>query len=97
MVEYVCCPAPTLNPEVELNDTTRKYRSVLKLLVYGEFGAMIGQAYIFGIVSGAMHLFHVWIGYAAFATMNPCNVCIVGFCAGLELMMSFMNANDSST
>jgi len=94
MVEYFCCPAPTARPEIELNETTKRYRVVLKMLVYGEIGAVIGQTYIFGIFTGAFHVIHMWIDYAAYAGMHPCSVVIMGFCAAMELLMMFMNAND---
>ena len=36
----------------------------------------------------------MWIDYAAYAGMHPCSVVIMGFCAAMELLMMFMNAND---
>ena len=97
MVEYCCCPSPQQNPDIVMNETTKRYRTVLKCLVYGEFGVMIAQTYIFGLFTGLLHVFHIWINYAAYATMNPCTVIVVGFCAGLELLILFMNANEGST
>ena len=97
MVDHCCCPRAQANPDIELNETTKRYRQVLKCLVYGEFGVLIGQAYIFGMFTGLIHLFHIWIDWAAYATMNPCIVVVVGFCAGLELLILFMNGNDGST
>ena len=36
----------------------------------------------------------MWIDYLAYSSMHPCCVVIMGFCAAMELLMLFMNAND---
>ena len=94
MVDYFCCPSPNPRPEIELNDTTKRYRVVLKTLVYGEIGAVIGHAYLFGLFTAAFHLVHVWIDYMAFATVHPCCVVIMGFGAAMVLLVLFMDASD---
>ena len=98
MVEYFCCPAPTRRPDgMEINETTKLYRVVLKTLVYGEIGAVVGQAFIYGWIYGATALVNMWITYVAYATMHPCCVVIMGFCSAMELLISFMNACDNGT
>ena len=94
MVDYFCCPSPNPTPEIELNETTKRYRIVLRTLVYGEIGAMIGHAYLFGLLTAAFHLVHVWIDYMAYATVHPCTVVIMGFGAAMVLLVLFMDASD---
>ena len=94
MVEYFCCPAPNPNPDMEMNETTSRYRQVLKAIVYGELGAVLGHMYLFGMLTGTFHLVHMWIDYSAYASASYCAVLIVGLCAAMELVMLFMNAND---
>jgi len=67
---------------------------VLKALVYGEIGAVIGYMYLFGTLTGIFHLVHMWIDYSAYASASYCAVLIVGLSAAMELVMLFMNAND---
>ncbi len=93
-MEYFCCPAPTVNPDLEMNELTKRYRSVLKTIAYGEIGAVLGWGYVFGFLTGLIHLVHMWICYTAYATMNPCVVLVCVFCSGMELIELFMNAND---
>lgn len=98
MVEYFCCPAPNPRPDgMELNDTTKRYRTVLKTLVYGEIGQVIGQAFIYGFMQGGTQIVNMWITYVAFASMHPCVTVIMGFCSAMELLMHFMNASDGGT
>ena len=95
MVEYFCCPTPNPRPDgMEINDTVRNYRTVLKTLVYGEIGSVIGQAFIYGMMYGGTQIVNMWITYVAYASMHPCCVVIMGFCSAMELMMAFMNASD---
>ena len=94
MVEYLCCPAPTTRPDIELNENTKRYRQVLKSIVYGEIGVVIGLTYLFGLFVGLCHLTHMWMDYLAYATMNQCSFMLLGFAACMELLLLFMNAND---
>ncbi len=96
MVEYFCCPSPTQNPELIMTDKVKTYRQALKTFVYGEFGALIGQGYLFGLVTGLFHLVHVWIIYSAFASLNFCATFVVCICALLELLLLFMNTSSQS-
>ena len=36
----------------------------------------------------------MWIDYLGYATMHYCQVMVIGFCGGIELMMMWRNAND---
>ena len=95
MVEYFCCPAPNPRPDgMEINDTTKRYRMVLKTLTYGEIGAIIGQAYVYGLMYGGSQIVNMWITYVAYASMHPCCVVIMGFCSAMECLMHFLNASD---
>ena len=94
MVEYCCCPAANPSPDMEMNETVKRYRQVLKTFVYGELGSVIAHAYLFGLFTGFFHLIHMWIDWAAYASSNHCAALIVAFAAGLDLIMLFMNAND---
>lgn len=81
---------------MEMTDKIELFRKVLKSLVYGELGAMIGTTYLFGAVTGLFHLVHVWINYCAYASLHYCATSIVAFCAVMELMMLFMQASSGS-
>ena len=96
-MDYFCCPSPTAHPEIELNETTKRYRLVLRTFVYGEIGAMIGHAYLFGLFTAVFHLVHVWIDYLAYSTVHPCTVVILGFGAAMVLLVLFMNASDGGS
>ena len=67
---------------------------MLKTIAYGEIGAVIGWSYIFGVMTGVIHLIHMWIFYTAYASLNPCVVLVAAFCGGMEIIELFMNAND---
>ena len=95
-MEYFCCPSPNQNPDLVMTDKIKRYRQALKTFVYGEFGALIGQAYLFGLVTGLFHLVHVWINYSAFASLNFCATFVVCICAMLELLLLFMNTSSQS-
>ena len=70
MVEYFCCPEPVTRPDIEFNECTGRYRAVLKLIVYGEIGVVIGLTYLFGSFVGLCHLTHMWLDYMCYATMH---------------------------
>ena len=88
-----CCPSPD-EPVIEPTAHTAKLRSALRAIMYGEAGAAIGRAYIFGFTTGVAHLISLWIDYMGYATMHHCQVWIMAFCGGLEAMMCMMNAHD---
>ena len=62
--------------------------------MYGEIGAAIGRAYVFGFLTGAMHMISMWIDYMGYATMHYCQVLVVAICGGIEAMMLFINLQD---
>ena len=79
-----------------MNERTIRYRKVLKLIVYGEIGAVISVLYLFGTLAGLYHLVHMWIDYIAYASCNYCSVLILAMVAAMELIMLFLNANDGT-
>lgn len=91
MVE--CCPSPD-NPVIIPNQKTAPMRKALYAFMWGEVGAAICRGYTFGLVTGLLHLVTMWIDYLGYATMHYCQVLVIGFCGGIEVMMLFMNAND---
>jgi len=72
MVDYICCPKPLSDFELGLNETTRKYRQVLKVLTYGELGTVLGNGYLFGLYDGLIQFCAMYLDFAAYATMRPC-------------------------
>ena len=62
--------------------------------MYGEIGAAICRAYTLGFLTGVLHLLTIWIDYLGYATMHYCQVMVIAFCGGIEMMMLWMNAND---
>ena len=97
MVDYFCCPAPVPHPDgMILNETTKRYRTVLYTLVYGELGVIIGQGFLFGPVTAILQLFNMWVTYIAYGSMHPCCIVIMGFVAAMECLMLFMNASDGA-
>ena len=62
--------------------------------MYGEVGAAICRAYTLGFLTGLLHLISLWIDYLGYATMHYCQVMVISFCGGLELLMLWMNAHD---
>jgi len=88
-----CCPSPD-TPVITPNDKTMYFRTTLRAIMYGEIGAAIGRAYVFGFMTGALHLVSMWIDYMGYATMHFCQVMIMAFCGGIEALMLVMNAND---
>ena len=88
-----CCPSadyPVIMPTIK----TSKERLALQAIMYGEIGAAIGRAYIFGFLTGAMHMISMWIDYMGYATMHYCQVLVVAICGGIEAMMLFINLQD---
>lgn len=88
-----CCPSPD-EPVIEPTEETTKMRNALHAIMYGEIGAAIGRAYIFGFTTGLAHLISMWIDYMGYATMHYCQVMVVSFCGGIEAVMFVMNAHD---
>ena len=88
-----CCPSPD-DPVIVPNEKTAKMRSALHSIMYGEIGAAIGRAFIFGFTTGVAHLISMWIDYMGYATMHYCQVMVVSFCGGIEAVMFIMNAHD---
>ena len=66
----------------------------LRAIMFGEIGAAVGRAYVFGFMTGALHLISMWIDYMGYATMHFCQVMVISFCGGLEAIMLFMNMRD---
>lgn len=91
MVE--CCPSPS-NPVIVPNQKTESQRKSLHAIMYGEIGAAICRAYTLGFLTGVLHLLTIWIDYLGYATMHYCQVMVIAFCGGIEMMMLWMNAND---
>ena len=92
-METICCPSPD-QPVIQPTEKTTRYRKALYAFMFGEIGGAIARAYIFGLLTGIFHLISIWIDYSAYATMHYCGTTIVCFCAVMEIMMLFMNAND---
>ena len=88
-----CCPTAD-NPVITETEKNRLDRVALKLLMVGEVGAAIGRAYVFGFLTGALHLISMWVDYMGYATMHFCQVMVVSFCGGVEALMLFMNLRD---
>ena len=88
-----CCPNID-TPVIPLTKNNNLERQALRLIMYGEIGAAIGRAYVFGFMTGALHLISMWIDYMGYATMHFCQVMVVAFCGGIEAMMLFMNMRD---
>ena len=88
-----CCPTAD-NPVIPLTKNNYLERLALRLIMLGEIGAAIGRAYVFGFMTGALHLISMWIDYMGYATMHFCQVMVVAFCGGIEAMMLFMNMRD---
>ena len=85
-----CCPSADY-PVIMPNTKTSKQRIALKSIMYGEIGAAIGRAYVFGFLTGAMHMISMWIDYMGYATMHYCQVLVIAICGGIEAMMLFIN------
>ena len=60
----------------------------------GEVGAAVGRAYIFGFLTGSLHLISMWIDYMGYATMHHCQVLVISFCGGIEALMLLLNMRD---
>ena len=99
MVEYICCfPRPISAESLGLNDTTIKYRQVLKTIVYGELGAVCGRGYLFGLFDGLVQLCAMYVDYSAYATMRSCHTLLVGFLGAWEVLfyiLDYTNARHS--
>jgi hypothetical protein len=81
-------------PVIPLSDKNLRLRLALKALMIGELGAAVGRAYVFGFMTGAMHLLSIWIDYMGYASMHYCQVSVISFCGGVEALMLFMNMRD---
>ena len=88
-----CCPSVD-EPVICLTASLKTLRMALRALMWGDMGAAIGRAYVFGFMTGALHLVSMWIDYMGFATMHYCQVMVIAFCGGLEAIMLFMNMRD---
>ena len=53
------------------------------------------RAYTLGFFTGLLHLITMWIDYLGYATMHYCQVMVITFCGGIEVLMLYMNANDN--
>ena len=93
LANVICCPSPD-EPVIEPNTKTLKMRSALQAIMYGEIGAAIGRAYIFGFTTGLFHLVSMWIDYMGYATMHFCQVLVVAMMGGVEALMLVMNQHD---
>ena len=88
-----CCPSPS-HPVIVPNRNTERQRQSLYALMYGEVGAALCRAYTLGMLTGLLHLISLWIDYLGYATMHYCQVMVIAFCGGIEVLMLWMNAND---
>ena len=77
----ILCPPRDEHPNTEINETVTRYRSVLKLVVFGDLGASICFMFLLGMFVGAGHLIDLWISYLAYALARHCNILIMCFCA----------------
>lgn len=68
----------------------------LYLLMWGEVGAALGRTYVFGFLTGALHLVSLWIDYMGYATMHFCQVLIISFCGASEAIMLLVNMKEES-
>ena len=91
MVE--CCPMAD-QPMIVPNQKTSMQRKALYAIIYGEVGAGIGRAYIFGFLTGALHMVTIWIDYMGYATMHYCQVTVISICGAIEAVMLLLNACD---
>ena len=62
--------------------------------MYGEIGMALCRAYTLGFFTGLLHLITMWIDYLGYATMHYCQVMVITFCGGIEVVMLYMNSND---
>ena len=88
-----CCPSPDF-PVINPTSKTIKYRKALQAIMYGEVGAAVARAYVFGFLTGVMHMISMWIDYMGYATMHYCQVLVIAICGGIEAMMLFINLQD---
>ena len=97
MVDYICCiPRPLSAESLGLNDTTIKYRQVLKTIVYGELGAICGRGYLFGLFDSLVQLCAMYVDYSAYATMRSCHTMLVSFLGAWEVLfyiLDYTNGN----
>mmetsp|Transcript_20815 Transcript_20815/g.25456 ORF Transcript_20815/g.25456 Transcript_20815/m.25456 type:complete len:136 (+) Transcript_20815:121-528(+) len=63
--------------------------------MYGEVGVALCRAFTLGFFTGLLHLITMWIDYLGYATMHYCQVMVIAFCGGIEVLMLYMNANDN--
>ena len=95
MVDYICYPKALSDLDLGLNETNCRYRKVLKILVYGELGTMLGNGLLFGLFEGLIQLCAMYIDYAAYANMKPCQVMLMGFIATWEIAFYILGATNS--
>ena len=88
-----CCPRAD-NPMIKLDLHHKKLQLALRLIYFGEIGASIARANLFGFMSGVLHLISVWIDYMGYATMHFCQIMVITFCGGIEALMLVMNLRD---
>ena len=91
-----CCPSP--DQAVIIPDRSlERQRKALYALMYGEVGVALCRAYTLGFFTGLLHLITMWIDYLGYATMHYCQVMVIAFCGGIEVLMLYMNSNDNGT
>ena len=88
-----CCPNADSSVISPTKNVARE-RLALKALMYGEIGVAIGRGFVFGFMTGALHLLSMWIDYMGYATMHYCQIMVIAFCGGVESIMLFMSIRD---
>ena len=62
--------------------------------MFGEIGVAIGRMYVFGFLTGTLHLLSMWIDYLGYATMHFCQVMVIAFVGAIDFFMLIMSYKD---
>ena len=88
-----CCPTAD-SPVITPNPKTLRERDVLYALMWGEVGSAICRGFVFGFMTGVLHLVNVWIDYMGYATMHFCTVMFMALCGAMESMILISKYKD---
>ena len=91
----IFCPRPSHPEGMEMTETVSRYRQVLRLIYWGEAGAIISYMYLFGLLGGVRYFLDMWVAYLAYAKCHYCNVLLIGMVAFLNLVNLFQFATAS--
>ena len=87
------CPTPE-QPVIIPNPKILKQRDILWTIMVGEVGSAIARGYIFGFLSGVLHLVNLYIDYLGYATMHFCQVMFMALCGAMESMILLSKYKD---